>query len=83
MLSVTIPSPFGALAAFEENGAIIRLRWGTGANDSSPLLDAVRSQLADYFAGRLQTFDLPVAPKGSDFERAVWVELTRIPMAAR
>jgi methylated-DNA-[protein]-cysteine S-methyltransferase len=79
MPSVTIPSPLGMLAAFEEDGAIVRLRWGKGANDSSPLLDAARAQLADYFAGRLQAFDLPVAPKGSDFERAVWLELTRIP----
>ena len=79
MSSVTIPSPLGLLAAFEESGAIVRLRWGKGANDSSPLLDAARTQLTDYFAGRLQTFDLPVAPKGSDFERAVWAELTRIP----
>ncbi|MGE0281615.1 MAG: methylated-DNA--[protein]-cysteine S-methyltransferase [Rhizobiaceae bacterium] len=79
MLSITIPSPFGPLAAFEEDGAIIRLCWGEGADDSSPLLDAARTQLANYFAGRLQTFDLPVAPKGSDFERTVWVELTRIP----
>ncbi len=79
MLSVTIPSPLGMLAAFEENGAIIRLRWGKGADDSSPLLDAARNQLTDYFAGRLRTFDLPVAPKGSDFERAVWAELAQIP----
>ena len=79
MSSATIPSPLGLLAAFEEDGAIVRLRWGKGANDSSPLLDAARAQLTDYFAGRLQTFDLPVAPKGSDFERAVWAELTRIP----
>lgn len=79
MLSATIPSPLGLLAAFEENNAIVRLRWGTGADDSSQLLEATRAQLADYFAGRLQTFDLPVAPKGSDFERAVWTELARIP----
>ena len=79
MLSVTIPSPLGALAAFEEDGEIVRLRWGKGADDSSPLLDAARIQLTDYFAGRLQSFDLPVAPKGSDFERAVWLELTKIP----
>jgi methylated-DNA-[protein]-cysteine S-methyltransferase len=79
MPSTTIPSPLGALAVFEEDGAIVRLRWGKGAEDSTPLLDAARAQLADYFAGRLQAFDLPVAPKGSDFERAVWAELVRIP----
>ncbi|MHB1217060.1 MAG: methylated-DNA--[protein]-cysteine S-methyltransferase [Alphaproteobacteria bacterium] len=79
MLSTTISSPLGTLAAFEEGGAIVRLRWGKGAEDSTPLLDAARTQLADYFAGRLKTFNLPVAPQGGDFERAVWAELARIP----
>lgn len=79
MPSVTIPSPLGMLAVFEGDGAIVRLRWGKGADDSTPLLDAARTQLADYFAGRLQQFDLPVTPQGGDFERAVWTELVRIP----
>jgi methylated-DNA-[protein]-cysteine S-methyltransferase len=79
MLSATIPSPLGMLAVFEEDGAIVRLRWAKGADDSTPLLDAARAQLTDYFAGRLQQFDLPVAPRGGDFERAVWTELVRIP----
>jgi methylated-DNA-[protein]-cysteine S-methyltransferase len=79
MLSATILSPFGALTVFEEDGAIVRLRWGKGADDSTRLLDDARAQLAKYFAGRLKTFNLPVAPKGSDFERAVWAELVRIP----
>jgi methylated-DNA-[protein]-cysteine S-methyltransferase len=35
-------------------------------------------QLDDYFAGRLVSFDLPLAPRGSDFQCAVWRELTAI-----
>jgi methylated-DNA-[protein]-cysteine S-methyltransferase len=40
---------------------------------------AVREQLVGYFAGERRSFDLPVAPRGSDFEEAVWEELSRIP----
>lgn len=79
MLSATIPSPLGLLSVFEEDGAIVRLRWGRGGEDSTPLLDSAHAQLTSYFAGRLHVFDLPVAPKGSEFERAVWSELARIP----
>lgn len=79
MLSTTISTPLGTLVAFEEDRALVCLRWGTGARDSTPLLDATRDQLTGYFARRLHSFDLPVAPKGSAFERAVWTELTRIP----
>ena len=39
----------------------------------------VAEQLADYLAGRRSTFDLELAPKGTDFQHAVWAELRRIP----
>lgn len=39
----------------------------------------VRRQLEDYFSGRRQDFDLRLAPRGTDFELAVWEELRRIP----
>ncbi|MFC4018523.1 methylated-DNA--[protein]-cysteine S-methyltransferase [Micromonospora sp. GCM10011542] len=37
-------------------------------------------ELRAYFAGELTEFTVPIsAPRGSDFERAVWREMTRIP----
>lgn len=38
-----------------------------------------RRQLAQYFAGERREFDLPLAPEGTPFERAVWKELEKIP----
>lgn len=40
---------------------------------------AAREQLVEYFAGERRSFDLPVACGGSDFQGAVWEELSRIP----
>ncbi|WP_328608484.1 methylated-DNA--[protein]-cysteine S-methyltransferase [Amycolatopsis sp. NBC_00345] len=40
--------------------------------------EAVR-QLREYFAGERTEFDLPLAPRGSEFERKVWALLTKIP----
>jgi methylated-DNA-[protein]-cysteine S-methyltransferase len=40
---------------------------------------AVKEQLAAYFAGTLTEFTVPLAPRGSAFQLAVWAELTRIP----
>jgi methylated-DNA-[protein]-cysteine S-methyltransferase len=37
------------------------------------------SQLTAYFAGELQNFDLPLAPKGTPFQQAVWAYLQTIP----
>lgn len=42
-------------------------------------LEVLERELASYFAGALQEFTVPVAPVGTDFQRAVWAELRRIP----
>src|SRR5690348_13223772 len=46
--------------------------------DATPFQAAV-AQLQEYFAGRRQSFDLPLAPEGTPFQRTVWQALTRIP----
>jgi methylated-DNA-[protein]-cysteine S-methyltransferase len=38
-----------------------------------------KRQLGEYFDGTRRTFDLPLAPDGTDFQRAVWHALTTIP----
>ena len=39
----------------------------------------VRRELAEYVSGRRKTFDVPLAFAGSEWQKAVWMELTRIP----
>lgn len=39
----------------------------------------VRDQLAEYFAGERTVFDLPLAPRGDEFQRKVWAMLREIP----
>ncbi|TFV90067.1 methylated-DNA--[protein]-cysteine S-methyltransferase [Blastococcus sp. CT_GayMR16] len=41
--------------------------------------DDVVRQLGEYFAAERTSFELPLRPAGSDFELAVWDQLTRIP----
>jgi O-6-methylguanine DNA methyltransferase len=43
------------------------------------LFGAVAEQLTEYFAGSLTEFDVPMAPRGTPFQLAVWAELCRIP----
>jgi methylated-DNA-[protein]-cysteine S-methyltransferase len=38
-----------------------------------------REQLAEYFAGDRQTFDVPLKLLGAPFQQLVWQELVRIP----
>ena len=44
--------------------------------------DDVREQLRAYFAGALQAFDLPLAPRGTPFQQHVWRALRAIPYGA-
>ncbi|MEM9418836.1 MAG: methylated-DNA--[protein]-cysteine S-methyltransferase [Planctomycetota bacterium] len=50
----------------------------TPAQDHPVFAEATR-QLAEYFAHQRQTFDLPLAPEGTDFQLRVWEQLRRIP----
>lgn len=48
---------------------------------SHPVLQTTAQQLQQYFAGALQTFDLPLCCEGSPFQTAVWNQLRQIPYA--
>ena len=46
---------------------------------STALEREARRQLEEYFAGQRQTFNLPLRPQGTNFQRRVWKELLQIP----
>lgn len=52
-----------------------------GERDDTVAADAV-AQLAEYFAGTLTAFDLPLDPAGTEFQRRVWDALRDIPYGA-
>jgi O-6-methylguanine DNA methyltransferase len=45
----------------------------------SAVLEALRAQIGEYFAGRRQEFDLQLSYPGSDFQQRVWSTLRLIP----
>lgn len=49
---------------------------------ASAVLAEAKAQLASYFAGERTTFDLPLAPRGTDFQQRVWTELRAIAFGA-
>jgi methylated-DNA-[protein]-cysteine S-methyltransferase len=48
-------------------------------DENHPVVRESLRQLADYFAGQRREFDLPLDPKGTDFQGAVWQALLTIP----
>lgn len=83
-----IDSPIGELLLTGDGRALTGLfmenqRHGAAATTDWQRDDALfanaRQQLTAYFAGERQTFDLPLAPTGTDFQRRVWQALRDIP----
>jgi methylated-DNA-[protein]-cysteine S-methyltransferase len=83
-----IESPIGPLllAGDEAGLRYVLFRRGRGQARPEPGWEPDRRGLAEparqltaYFAGRLRTFDLPLAPQGTTFQTAVWAALQRIP----
>ncbi|HEV8071916.1 MAG TPA: methylated-DNA--[protein]-cysteine S-methyltransferase [Planctomycetaceae bacterium] len=58
-----------------------RGKWRPDASwqQSDAPFTAVREQLAEYFAGKRQEFDVPLKLAGTAFQQRVWQELVRIP----
>lgn len=85
----TLPTPIGDIVlAADESGNLTHLYMGKGAVGLPEKLKAVhsseklapwRGQLTEYFAGKRQEFDLPIAPHGTDFQKRVWEALKEIP----
>jgi methylated-DNA-[protein]-cysteine S-methyltransferase len=67
--------------AAQERAAGPAIRRGAGPAGQCQILDQTARQLDDYFAGRLRQFSLPLAPRGTAFQLAVWEVLRQIPYA--
>ena len=60
------------------------MRFGgrAAAVSADPLLLDAAAQLRAYFAGDLREFDIPLAPRGTEFQRRVWTAVSTIPYGA-
>lgn len=81
------PSPLGdiALTANEQGLSALAFQAGkspitfTGLIEDNSKFSDVIQQLSEYFNGERKTFDLPLAPNGTTFQKQVWQALTEIP----
>ncbi|WGI22539.1 methylated-DNA--[protein]-cysteine S-methyltransferase [Amylibacter sp. IMCC11727] len=80
MNAAKIKTPVGVLGLIEVDGAITQLVWdGWNEGARTPVLKEGLAQLEAYFAGELEWFDLPLAPKGTEFQQQVYAAMSAIP----
>ena len=80
-------SPVGPLLLAGDGESLTHLGFSSGAKarGADPswqrrdgLFTQPVKQLGEYFAGTRKNFDLPLAPRGTDFQRQVWAALREI-----
>ena len=79
-----VDSPVGRLAIEADHDAVTGERRAgagdrTGEGAASPVLKEAARQLDRYFARKLKRFDLPLAQRGTDFQKRVWAMMRDIP----
>lgn len=76
----SLHNTFGWFSLVEENGQITQLLWEE-CNEGfhNDVLKQGLNQLEAYFAGTLTKFDLPLAPKGTEFQQQVYRIMQDIP----
>jgi len=84
MAHQSIHTPIGILSVFEEDGAIVALEWGRAPDShENDLTRKAIQQLRAYFDGTLKSFDLPLDPTGSQFQKDVCAEMCKIPFGVQ
>jgi methylated-DNA-[protein]-cysteine S-methyltransferase len=83
----TITSPVGTLVLCASSSGLMSIDLAsrssrtrsTGEPAAEAILDDAERQLGEYFAGTRTTFDVALDLTGTEFQRAAWHALTRIP----
>ena len=78
-----LKTPIGILEIHDNNKAITKIdlinHLSQSTGDISPLGAECSKQLMEYFNGKRTKFDLPLEFTGTEFQKKVWTELTKIP----
>jgi len=76
-----VESPIDGLLLHGEGDTLVAIDFGAEPvpGETSDVLEDAAAQLQEYFAGERREFDLPLAARGTAFQRRVWAALAEIP----
>ena len=76
----SVDTPIGPITLIAQGEKIVRVELGkkARAEGSSKVLTEAKKQLADYFSGKLERFSVPVEATGTEFQKSVWKEISKI-----
>ena len=87
--TIFMDSPIGRLQLAEQDGKLTHLlfTWRNTLEDlgleaeekETKVLKQAKKELEEYFAGKRKTFDVPLCPEGTEFQKKCWEGLRAIP----
>lgn len=80
---IAFKTPVGVVRVFESNGKVkaidIAVAGAKAEDNSSPVLKLAKTELENYFDGKLTKFTFPIdLSSGTDFQQSVWKEIQKI-----
>lgn len=78
----TYKTIIGNIEIIEEDKYIIGVNFNTESNiedKETELIKETYKQIKEYLEGKRKIFDIPIKMKGTEFQKKVWKELTKIP----
>ncbi len=80
---IGVDSPVGPLRLGASPVALHILEFADGPREEAatpwhPVLDQVRRELDEYFAGQRRSFEVPLRHQGTAFQERVWIALRKI-----
>ncbi len=78
----TISSPIGPITLIAQGEKLIRVELGIKAKPQgqAKIFDLAQKQFEQYFSGKLSRFSLPLEVSGTEFQKAVWKEIAKLPL---
>jgi methylated-DNA-[protein]-cysteine S-methyltransferase len=73
--SDSLKTEIGFVNLYSENGKLVGVTIDKAPAQKvggDPVIEKAKSQLAEYFAGKRKTFDLPIELQGTEFQKSVW-----------
>lgn len=82
MFFENLNTPIGELCIEADDKEVLAIRLGACDHQKhNAVTKACSKQLEEYFLGIRRNFDLPLALKGTQFQKMVWMELTKVQFA--
>ena len=84
--SISLESPLGRMVLVSNDLQLKEVSFRDErmeeSEDLPEILQKAVHQLTEYFAGTRHDFDLELAPEGTEFQKAVWQLLLKVPFGA-